>query len=366
VARRDDDGTDSAQSGGLWLDDDLTFEDLDPVRTWRTELERAERAGQTDLAESLRKAGPPLGFGVSPRVLAPVVLSVEVGGDPGGAIGVALAALRTKRLALVIVVGGAEPARYTRYLLNLMRRPDVTVVASSAPSTQDLYVSGLTPSDVPIQATDVARAVRAASAATPYLVLWGNSGPLTDLAAALSADPALADRLGASVAAGPFDSATPQFASDPGSAAFALSVLRKPSVESHDPRAAVRPSFPPELLTADPGQLAISPASPLYRRLTAAESPAWARLLGQHLEQWFDHGQPESVQYAALTVASVEHVPLISTTERSVVVDGTGRIQISPNGTVVDTTLGLRDHFIAFTDWLDDRFREAIQNQTSQ
>ena len=129
----------------VWREDEQTFEDLDPVGTWYSELERARRRGDTAEVERRLKAGPPPGYGPDPLTFAPVVLAVEVGGDPGGAIAVGVAAKRDERLALVIVMGGPEPARFVRHLLDLAGRPDVAVVASSAPSTGDLSITDLTP-----------------------------------------------------------------------------------------------------------------------------------------------------------------------------------------------------------------------------
>jgi hypothetical protein len=336
----------------LWLDDDLTFEDLDPVHTWRTDLERAERAGQTDVAERLRAEGPPPGYGESPRKFAPLIVSVEVGSDPGGVIAVALAARHVPLLSLVIVIGGQDAARFTRHLLDLMDRPEVIVVASNAPSTQDSSMMSLTPPQTPEQSADVAGAIRAVTAQTPHLLLWASYGPLTDLAQALANDPGLSDRLAASIGAGPLDAATPQFASDPTSAAMAIAALRKPSVESHDPRAAVRPSHPPDLLTADLDEVTITAGAPLHQLLTASDSERWHHLLGHHLNQWFAQGHVTSSQAASLSVASIMQSPFIESERRSIAVDSTGRIQIDSHGVPMDTTLSTRRWGEVFTEWL--------------
>ncbi|SBW21660.1 hypothetical protein FDG2_2080 [Candidatus Protofrankia californiensis] len=110
-------------------------DDVDPIGTWQMWIDRAERAGDVAKAERLRREGPPPEPGISPLTLAPMVLAVAgVGGDPGGAIGVALAALREPLLALVITIGDGdgERARFTRYLLDLLGRSDVAVVAGAA------------------------------------------------------------------------------------------------------------------------------------------------------------------------------------------------------------------------------------------
>jgi hypothetical protein len=344
----------------LWLPDEHTFEDLDPVGTWRHRLELARRRGDTEEVERRLRTGPPPGYGPAPSTFAPVILALEVGGDPAGAIAVALAARLVKNLALVIVMGGPKAARFTRHLLDLMGRNNVAVVASSAPSIPDAGVAELVPAEVSAQPTDVPAAIRTVTGRDPYLVIWGNSGPLTDLAAALQDDPGLANRLRADVAAGPFDAPTPQFASDPGAAAFALATIRTPPVEAHHPDSAVSPPFPPTLLTVDPTRLDVGPASPLYQRLTEPDAPTWAALLGRDLDRWFTNGNPSSSQYASLMIAAVLSSPLIDSSDNPVVADETGRIRIDPAGVVMETTDGLRDYFIEFRTWLDNQIREAI------
>src|SRR5262245_66480817 len=86
----------------IWREDEHAFEDLDPVGTWHKELERARRRGDTAEVERRLKAGPPPGYGPDPLTFAPVVLAIDVGRDPGGAIAVGLAAKRDERLALVL------------------------------------------------------------------------------------------------------------------------------------------------------------------------------------------------------------------------------------------------------------------------
>jgi hypothetical protein len=344
-----------------WLPDEHTFEDLDPVGTWRHRLDLMKRAGNTAEVERMLTAGPPPGDGPSPSTFAPVVLALEVGGDPGGAIALALAARQIKRLSLIIAMGGPESARFSRHLLDLLGRPDVAVVQSSAPSTLDLSITGLVPPDVPKQSDDVISAVRAVVGHDPYLVLWGNTGPLTDLAAVLRDDPALAGRLRASIAAGPLDAATPPFASDPTSAALALATVRTPSVEAHHPESAVSPTFPTELLAADPTPFDIGADSPVRRSLAAPEAPAWVVLLSHHLDQWFSHGHSASSQYPALMIASVLNRPLMKTSYKPVAADGAGSIRIDATGVELRVTVAWRNHFIEFQEWLLNQLREAIE-----
>jgi pyrimidine-specific ribonucleoside hydrolase len=261
---------------------------------------------------------------------------------------------------LVIAMGGSESARFARHMLDLAGRSDVAVVASSAPSTPALAVAGLIPSEVPVQPTDVRSAVRAITGAGPYLVVWGNSGPVTDLADALHDDSQLAQRVQTYVAAGPWDAEEPQFASDGPAAAFALATVRTPDVRANHPQSAVSPPLPPALLTAEPQQLHIGPESPLRQRLNAPDAPAWARLLARHLDQWFDQGHPFASLYPALLVGSLVGAPLTQTDVQPVKADDAGRIHVDPDGVEIEVTVGLADYFITVADWVDNQLRDAI------
>ncbi|SBW21662.1 hypothetical protein FDG2_2081 [Candidatus Protofrankia californiensis] len=226
-----------------------------------------------------------------------------------------------------------------------------------------MSIGGLTPAGVPVQSRDVVGAVRTVTVGTPYLVLWANYGSLTDLAAVLADDPRLADRLWGTVAAGPLDDGRgggaerPHFGSDPGAAAAVVGVLRQPSSEARDPRAARGRMLPPSLITAEPEQFAIGARSTLRRLLAALDAPVWAALLAAHLDRWFAQGHAVSLQYAALTVADALGRGFIDVDRERVLVDGAGRVRLDPNGSEMLVTYSV-DH-VLFLDWLERQLREA-------
>lgn len=65
---RDDEGQKRTAHGGmLWLDDDLTFEDLDLVGTWRIDLERRSIAVDSTGRIQLDPNGVPMDTTLSTR-----------------------------------------------------------------------------------------------------------------------------------------------------------------------------------------------------------------------------------------------------------------------------------------------------------
>jgi hypothetical protein len=151
---------------------------------------------------------PPPAPGTSPLLVSPFILAVSLP-DAGVEVAIAVAARYVERLALVIVSGDIEVARQ---LLDDAGRSDVAV--ARAP--------GLA-------------AVRSITSAYPYHIRWANHGPLSALDAALSADPALADRLAVTVS-------LPD--------AGVLARLRTPSPALHEPAVAWRAPYPPTLVMA--------------------------------------------------------------------------------------------------------------------
>jgi pyrimidine-specific ribonucleoside hydrolase len=308
--------------------------DTDPVGVWRNRVAEMERAGLHEQAARQREIGPPPTLGPSEYAFSPKILAVEIGGDPGGALAVAFAALKTTTLKLVIAIGPPESARFTRHLLDLLGRPDVGVVTGAGPSTQDSAITGLVPTDVPAQSPDVAGAVNWAIANYPHVILWGNSGPLTDLATALQTRPDLADRLGCAIGAGPLDTPQPAFASDPTSAAAVFARIQRPAPRFQDPRAnSYRPlgSF---LITAQTESHRCGPGSAVHRQLGAPGAPAWARLLHDHVDQWFRTGHPTFSLYPVLVASELVNVSLLSQElNRTVAVDEAGQVLERPGGT---------------------------------
>jgi hypothetical protein len=84
-------------------------------------------------ADALIAGGPPSDGGVAAIARAPMIVDTDIGGDPDDTVALVVAARRVPELALVITSDeyGGERARFLRYLLDLVGRPDVKVVAGS-------------------------------------------------------------------------------------------------------------------------------------------------------------------------------------------------------------------------------------------
>src|SRR6266545_1657747 len=103
-----------------------------------------------ELGEALTAGGPPPD-GPSPLATAPLIIDTDLGGDPDDAFALAVAALTVAELALVITTDEAagERARFARYLLDLLGRPEVPVVSGADPgNTRYFCVEGLAPAAV--------------------------------------------------------------------------------------------------------------------------------------------------------------------------------------------------------------------------
>jgi pyrimidine-specific ribonucleoside hydrolase len=157
-------------------------------------LEFATRDPQfAGLAASSGAAGPL----PPPLTGTPIILDVDAGGDPDDAITVACAA-RLPELKLVLTADeiDGERARFVRYLLDLLGRPEVSVVAGADLGNRRYWVvDGMTPAAVASQPDDVLGAVRAVCAASDRPVRWVGCGPMTTLAHILRTAPELAERL---------------------------------------------------------------------------------------------------------------------------------------------------------------------------
>lgn len=342
---------------GEWDKGDDWLVENDPVAVWRLQIEEKERLGDHAEAQRLRAAGPPPTFGPDEYAFSPVILAVEVGTDPGGAIAVAFAGLKLARLRLVIVSGPPPAARFARYLLDLLGRTDVTVVAGAGPSSGTSALDGLVPDDVPAPGGDVLGAVRAVAAEYPYVLLWANSGPLTDLAAVYAADPTLAERISCTMTVGPLDARNPPFASDPASAQAAFAGIRQPTTAHQDPRAKAWQPLGHVLVTAELDRHVVYPQSRLVWMLTGPEAPAWVRPLGQHVRQWYAQGHESLSVYPAVAVGDLARVRHLSQwLIRPVQVDATGRAHLAPEGVKVSLTTKILGD--SYADWLAAYFTD--------
>lgn len=297
-------------------------------------------------ADALIAGGPPPDGGVAAIARAPMIVDTDIGGDPDDTVALVVAARRVAELALVITSDeyGGERARFLRYLLDLVGRPEVKVVAGSDLGNSRLYfVDGLFPPDMAKQDTDVVSAVAEVCAAAPGRVRWVGMGPLSNLATVYAERPDLIPQLVVTQMGGAI-------------------VYRDPSRAEHnfrvDPEAAIRmlpvlepwrPTFVVSDVTFNPA-MEITPDTTIYRRWTAPDAPRWAGILRAHSDRWMQR-YPGSMQHDGLTLAAALFWPGIRFVRERVALDPLARMSRSDNGTEI--TMSISADYVAFMSWLD-------------
>ena len=265
----------------------------------------------------------------------PVVLDTDIGGDGDDALAVAAAARCLPNLAAVItadeVAGGAR-ARFARHLLDLLGRDDViTAAGADLGNTRYFVVENLVPDAVPSQRTDVVDVVREVCASTDGPVRWVGMAPLTNLAEIVAEDPATAARLRVTQMGGALryrhqDRAEHNVRLD-------VPAMRSVLAAVADGRLA-RPEFVASEVTFDT-RIEVTRAGTIYRNLTAADAPDWARLLVAHLDRWFDRFHPGTLQHDALTLTAALDLPFVDSDVLPVVLDDIGRTTVDESSDVL-------------------------------
>ncbi|MFC9688527.1 nucleoside hydrolase [Kribbella sp. NPDC056951] len=297
-----------------------------------------------DLTESLLETGPPPS-GVPGVARAPMIIDTDCGGDPDDAVALVVAGLRVPELRLVVTgdeVAG-ERARFVRYLLDLVGRTDVEVVAGADLGNRRLwFMEGVTPASAPGQRTDVVEAVAEACAGVEGPVRWVGMGPLTNLAAVQDARPELLAQLQVTQMGGAI-------------------VYRDPSRAEHnfrmDPAAAIRmvpilqrweAAYVVSDVTFNPAT-EITTASPLYKRWAEPDSPDWAKVLRTHTDRWLQR-YPGSMQHDAMTLAAAMLWPGIRFATERVALDDLARMSRSDDGVEIEMSVSV--DYPAFMAWL--------------
>lgn len=290
----------------------------------------------------------------APRL--PVIIDTEVGGEPDDAIALAIAARELPDLALVVTADeiGGERARFARFLLDSLDRPDVGVVAGGQLAATSCYFADrLAPADVSRPPDDVARAVAAVCAWGDGRARWIGLGPLTNLAGLLSEDGGLAGRLsvtqlgglngtGSAADGGP---PAPQrnFRLDPAAARFVLGAVRNLEVVNVDAEFA--------------RDAAITADSPVYQELAGPSAPAWARLLAAHCGQFFARYHPAVIPAGPLALSAALRLPFAQFRPARVSVDRAGLMREDPKG--VSALLSGQADGPGLSDWLHAKLRPA-------
>jgi pyrimidine-specific ribonucleoside hydrolase len=284
---------------------------------------------------------------------APLIVDTDAGGDPDDAIALVAAAAEPS-LALVSTVDelGGRRARFVRHLLDLLGREDVPVVAGADLGDRRMdCIAGLVPDSVGPQRTDLAEAVTEVVASTDGLVRWVGMGPATNLAALLTENPVLAERLVITQMGGALNYRDPEraehnFRLDPAAAHTLLSKGKLPKLVLSDT------TFTPDL--------EIAKDSELHRRIAAAE-PAWAKLVAAHMAQWFDRFHPGTIQHDGLALAAGLQLPYVALRRERVVLDEIGRMTTAPDGNLA--RISVKADHRAFLAWLSRRLDTALEEK---
>lgn len=271
----------------------------------------------------------------------PMVLDTDIGGDPDDAVALVAAARTTPALALVTTTDEhrGQRARLARHLLDLAGRPDVPVRAGQPGESRYFCAGGLVPGDVPAQPGGIDGAVAALCAAAQGPVRWVGLGPLTNLAAVLTARPHLAGQLAITQMGGALRYRHPTRAEhnirlDPPAARAALALARRPRLVVSD-------------VTFTPHNQ-ITPGSDLYHSLARTDT-AWARLVRALLDRWFTT-YPGSMQHDGLTLTAGMHLPFVAFARHRIALDPAGRMREDPGGIPVRLA-ATADHAV-FLGWL--------------
>ncbi len=280
----------------------------------------------------------------------PVILDADIGGEPDDAMALVIAARELPELTLVLTSDemSGQRARFARLLLDAAGRPDVPVVAGRQLSaTPCFFAAGLTPGSVVTQPDNVASAVRAACGRAGGHARWIGLGPLSNLAALLSWDPGLAQRLLITQLTGTVNRGDPalpprNFRLDPGAARQVLSAARYLRLVGFD--AAGRPGCE------------ITAATPVFRELAGAAGaplPPWAGLLASHCRQFFARYHPAVLPADPLALAAALRLPFTPFAWAVLTADAAGRIRERRGGRAV--LLSQDIDYPAFARWLQAR-----------
>ena len=299
-----------------------------------------------ELAGPLIRGGPPPGLGEPAIARAPMIVDTDIGGDPDDTVALVVAARLVPELRLVITSDeyGGERARFARYLLDLVGRTDVQVVAGSDLGNSRMWViDGLCPAEVPRQGTDVVGAVSELCTATDGRIRWVGMGPLSNLAMLQTQQPELVSQLVVTQMGGAIN-------------------YRDPTRAEHnfrvDPEAAIRmvPALEPWLPTFVLSDVTFNPAmeitkdSPLFRRWARPDARPFERLFREHCDRWMAK-YPGTMQHDALTLAAAMLWPGVRFVRERVVLDSSARMSQSDDGTEI--VMSVSADYTAFMAWLE-------------
>ncbi|TQJ06379.1 inosine-uridine nucleoside N-ribohydrolase [Kribbella jejuensis] len=302
------------------------------------------------MADAMLQDGPPPRVGPPAIAKAPMIIDTDLGGDPDDTVALVVAARRVPELALVVTSDeyGGERARLVRYLLDLLGRADVRVVAGADLGNSRMWVmDGVCPADVPRQGDDVVGAIEEVCSGAEGRVRWVGMGPLSSLARLQQEAPVLVPQLAVTQMGGAIKYRDPSRAEHNFRVDAEAAIRMLPELGRWNPRFVVSDvTFTPAM--------EITRESALYQRWGRSGARPWERVLRQHFDRWMAK-YPGSMQHDALTLAAAMLWPGVRFVRERVALDDRARMSLSAGG--VEIAMSVSADYSAFFAWLEEALR---------
>ncbi|WP_433657922.1 nucleoside hydrolase [Nocardia sp. CA-128927] len=272
----------------------------------------------------------------------PLILDSDIGSEPDDALALAVAAgLPSLELVLTSDERDGDRARLARYLLDLLGRTDVPVVAGRDLGNRFNWAAEtLIPGYVPAQPTDIAAAVSKVLDRHDGQVGWIGLGPMSNLAELLTVSPALSAKLVVTQQEAAFrvfpDSGGQNVIMDPSAARTILD-------------ADLRPWIVPGDITFHVTTV-ITEETTEYKVIAHSDDPARV-LLRRHMDEWFDDVVPGFGLHGLLTLSLGIGMPFLTATPANISLDEADRIQSGSSAAFMVTSAD----YSSFRKWLVSR-----------
>lgn len=282
----------------------------------------------------------------------PLIVDTDIGGDPDDAIALVVAAGRPE-LALVITSDECHGrrARLARYLLDLLGRGDVPVVAGRDLGNERYWAAdGIVPDTVPHQADNPVSTVTELIERHDGKVRWLGIGPWSNLAELCAARREHVDQLVVTLMGGGLnyrhaDRAEHNIRLDVDAARTVLATAHQPWIVPSD-------------VTFSPAN-EVTTESAEYRTLVDHPHLPWAAVARAHLDQWFTRFHPGSMQHDAMALALAMRMPFIDVELTGVRLDEIGRMVPGDRKVFLTTSAD----YATFRTWLTAQLLKSAPSQ---
>ncbi|WP_280198212.1 nucleoside hydrolase [Nocardia carnea] len=278
------------------------------------------------------------------------MLDTDIGWRPGSLVALVIAACVVPNLAVVTAdETRGRRARLARHTLDALGRPEVRVVAGFDLGGEDRFLldNDHSPSVAGEDFMERIRGLDRMIAAVVELcdtarrVQWAGLGPMSNLAAAISRLPEIADRVVVTQLGGALDRTrgtapvSDNFRVDPTSAGLALRALHTPRLVLSD--------------HTDADALQITPHSPILQKFEYPTPPEWADLAAAHLRAW-SACEPRVSLREPLVLSAALGLPFVSFHTERIEIHPDARLSRSSHGRTMQlsSTINHRD----FMTWM--------------